>query len=256
MIKSKKFSLSIGKGRNKEQISLAFMLKPLLLLVLIWLIFIIDQSFNLQLFEFGIYPKRWQSLLGLAFSPLIHGDIKHIGNNSFPLFVLMSVIYFFYPRNARPVLWFSWIFSGVMVWLFARESYHIGASGLIYAFASFIFFSGLLRSNANLLAVSLLVVFLYGGLVWGLVPIEEKVSYEGHISGGVIGLLLALYFRNSAPRSFRNQRLSYDDINDDLSDEIEKYGQDYWIEHTAQSNYPLRVHYHLQDKKETNEKPR
>jgi membrane associated rhomboid family serine protease len=256
MIKSNKFSLNIGKGKNKQEISLAFMLTPLLLLVLIWLVFIIDKGFNLQLFEFGIYPKRWQSLLGLVFSPLIHGDIKHIGNNSIPLFVLLSVIYFFYPRNARPVLWFSWIFSGVMVWFFARESYHIGASGLIYAFASFIFFSGILRSNANLLAVSLLVVFLYGGLVWGLVPIEERVSYEGHISGGIIGVLMALYFRNSAPRSFRHQRLSYEDINDDLSIEIEKYGQDYWVEHTAQGHYPFTVQYHLQEKKDSNEKLR
>jgi len=255
MNKSKIFSISIGKGANKEEINLDFMLKPLILLILIWIVFTIDTLFQLKLYEFGVFPQRWQSLLGILLSPILHGDITHIGNNSIPLFVLLSAIYFFYPRNAKPVLWISWILSGVMVWLFARESYHIGASGLIYAFASFIFFSGLLRSNANLLALSLLIVFLYGGLVWGLAPIEERVSYEGHISGGIIGLVLAWYFRKSKPRSFKYQRLAYEDLSDDLSNEIEKYGQDYWMGHTANNDYPLTINYHIQENKEKHEKP-
>jgi membrane associated rhomboid family serine protease len=255
MNKSKTFSISVGKGKNKEEISLDFMLKPLLLLLVIWFVFLLDTFLELRMYEFGIFPQRWQSLLGIVLSPILHGDLKHIANNSLPLFILLSAIYFFYPRNAKPVLWISWILSGLMVWFFARESYHIGASGLIYAFASFIFFSGILRSNANLLALSLLIVFLYGGLVWGLAPIEERVSYEGHISGGIIGVVLAWYFRKSEPRSFKSQRLAFEDISDDLSHEIEKYGQDYWMGHTARNDYPLTIHYHIQEKKEPNEKP-
>jgi len=255
MNKLKIFSISIGKGANKEEIDLNFMLKPFFLLVAIWVIFAIDKYFELKLYEFGVFPQRWQSLLGVLLSPLLHGDLGHIANNSLPLFILLSAIYFFYPRKAEPVLYISWVFSGLFVWFFARESYHIGASGLIYAFASFVFFSGLLRSNANLLALSLLVVFLYGGLVWGLAPIEEHVSYEGHLSGGVIGLLLAAYFRKSEPRSFKYQRMTYDDISDDLSSEIDKYGQDYWMGHTANKSQTLKINYHILENKEKHEKP-
>lgn len=255
MSKKSKFSISIGKGPHKEEISLDFLLQPLLFLVLIWLIFGLDSYFHLDLYDFGIYPQRLDSLVGILLSPLLHGDLKHIGNNSIPLFILLSAIYFFYPRKARPVLWFSWGISGLMVWIFARESYHIGASGLIYAFATFIFFSGVLRSNLNLLALSLLVAFLYGSLVWGLAPIESGVSYEGHLSGAMVGLALAWYFRKSEPRKFKYERFSFEDINDDLSEEIEKYGQDYWMGHTAQQSYPLKVYYHLQEKKDKHEKP-
>ncbi len=255
MNKSKTFSISIGKGANQEVIDLNFMLKPLLLLGIIWVIFGIDRYFGLDLYEFGVYPHRWQSLLGVLMSPLLHGDLNHIANNSLPLFILLSAIYFFYPRKAAPVLYISWLLSGVFVWFFARESYHIGASGLIYAFASFVFFSGLLRSNANLLALSLLVVFLYGGLVWGLAPIEEQVSYEGHLSGGIVGFFLAAYFRKSEPRSFKYQRLTYDDISDDLSTEIEKYGQEYWMGHTANERTNLTINYYIQENRNKHEKP-
>lgn len=255
MNKSKIFSISIGNGANKEEIDLNFMLKPLFLLSVIWLVFGIDKYFDLRLYEFGVYPHRWQSLLGVLLSPLLHGDLSHIANNSLPLFILLSAIYFFYPRKAEPVLYIAWVFSGLFVWFFARESYHIGASGLIYAFASFVFFSGLLRSNANLLALSLLVVFLYGGLVWGLAPIEEQVSYEGHLSGGIIGLLLAAYFRKSAPRSFKYQRMTYEDINDDLSKEIDRYGQDYWMGHSADKRTNLTINYHFQENKNKHEEP-
>jgi membrane associated rhomboid family serine protease len=99
------------------------------------------------------------------------------------------------------VFFLVWFISGIIVWLTARPAYHIGASGLVYGFASFVFFSGIIRNNINLLAISLLVVFLYGGLVWGIFPYDFRVSWESHLVGGMTGLGMAFYYRSYGPPS-------------------------------------------------------
>lgn len=225
---------------------------PSLLVLAIAFIHLLDQAFNLKLYEFGLYPRKNEGLLGLITAPLIHGDWDHLRNNSISLFALSAGLIYFYPRKAAPVFFIAYFLSGIGVWFWGRDSFHVGASGLIYALAAFIFISGVLRAHPNLLALSMLVVFLYGSMIWGLVPSDPRISYEAHLSGAVIGALLAVYFRNSPPRHFP-KAFSYDDIDDDLSAEIERFGNDYWKQNTDDQNAKLKVHYHYRQKEENEE---
>lgn len=229
-----------------------YFLVPGISIAVLALIHYLNTFFELHLHEFGIYPRKGEGLIGIITSPLLHGDWDHLQNNSISLFALGAGLLFFYPRKAWPVIIMAWVFSGVGVWLWGRESYHIGASGLIYGLAAFIFISGLLRAHPNLLALSMLVVFLYGSMVWGLVPSDPQISYEAHLSGAIIGALLAVYFRNSPPRGFP-RHFSYQDIDDDLSEQIERFGPDYWRQDTDDQNSQLRVHYHYKEKEQQDE---
>ena len=218
------------------------MLFPISLSVLMIAIFGLDSRLNLGLYQFGVYPLRGEGLIGLFSAPLIHGSFEHLRNNVISFTILTGAILYFYPRKALPLLVISWLFSGLAIWLWGRPSYHIGASGLIYALAAFIFISGLLRAHPNLLALSLLVVFLYGSMVWGLVPVEPGVSHEAHISGALIGVLLAVYFRNSPPKDFPKP-FGIEDISDDLSEQIERYGPDYWQEDNDSQQTGIKINY-------------
>ncbi len=231
-----------------------YFLVPSLMIVFIVSIFLLDRWLGLDLYEFGLFPREGQGLIGLITSPFIHGDWEHLRNNSISLFALSAGLLYFYPRKALPVILIAWVLSGLGVWLWGRDSYHIGASGIIYALAAFIFVSGLLRAHPNLLALSMLVVFLYGSMIWGLVPADPQVSYEAHISGAIVGVLLAIYFRNSPPRNFPRP-FSYQDIDDDISDQIERYGPDYWKQNTDDQNAKLKVYYHYKkmDKPDTDD---
>jgi len=178
---------------------------PCIVLVLIWLIFGIDQIFGLELGRFGIIPLKPIGLIGIFSSPLLHANIGHIAANSVPFFMLLAGLFYFYRDMAWKILFLSWLLTGIGVWCFARgEGSHIGASGLIYAFATFHFLSGVIRKNKRLAAFSLLVTFLYGSLVWGIFPNffqKENVSWESHLMGGIAGIILAIYFRHEGPGS-------------------------------------------------------
>ena len=136
---------------------------------------------------------------GIFFSPFLHGDWKHVLNNSIPIIVLGTSLRYFYKTIAKEVFLWSWLMSGIWLWSIGRESYHIGASGIVYALVSFLFFSGLFRKHTKLMAISFFVVFLYGSMVWGLFPIQEHISWEGHLSGALAGIILAWWFRNEGP---------------------------------------------------------
>jgi len=155
---------------------------------------------GVKLSHWGVYPRTNKGLYGIFSMPLIHGSWKHLFNNAVPLFVLGSALYYFYKSIANKVIIYSVFFTGVLVWLGARPSYHIGASGLVYALASFLFLSGLIRKHRPLMALSLFVAFLYGGLIWGIFPNEQKISWEGHLFGGVSGLFWALFYKNEGPQ--------------------------------------------------------
>ena len=161
----------------------------------LWFIKVLEIAFNTHLHRMGIFPREASGLIGIATSPLIHADLEHLFSNTFPLIVLSAGIIYFYPKISFKV--FTWIYfaTGIWVWAFARDSYHIGASGLIYGFASFLFFSGFFRKNRQLIAISLLVIFLYGSMVWGVFPINPRVSHETHLLGAVMGLVIAYSFR-------------------------------------------------------------
>ena len=167
---------------------------------MIWLVKITEIVFETNFIRYGIYPRNSEGLIGILFYPLIHGDFNHLINNSIPLLILGAGLFYFYKPIAYKIYFWIYIISGIWIWAAARESYHIGASGLVYGFASFIFFSGLIRKYPKLMVLSLLVVFLYGGMVWGIFPIDLSISWEGHLMGSIAGLLLAIYYRNTGPK--------------------------------------------------------
>jgi len=158
---------------------------------------------GLDLYYFGVFPRRINGLPGILVSPFIHAGFNHLINNTVPFFFLLTAIFFFYNRVAWRVLLISYLLTGSLVWLMARSSYHIGASGLVYSFASFLFFSGIVRRNVNLLAISLLVIFIYGGMVWGIFPYRPEMSWESHLIGMTVGALLSVHYRHEGPQPTR-----------------------------------------------------
>ena len=173
---------------------------PATILFLIWLVKIVEMADGLDLFYYGIFPRRISGLFGILASPLIHANFNHLINNSVPFFFLLTAIFYFYHKVAWQVLLVSYLATGVLVWCLARPSYHVGASGLVYSFASFLFFSGIVRRNINLLAISLLVIFVYGSMVWGIFPYRPDMSWESHLIGLIIGAALAMYYRHEGPQ--------------------------------------------------------
>ena len=173
---------------------------PVGMIAIIWLIYFIEINFGLNFNKFGIYPKSVLGLRGVLFSPFIHGDSSHLVNNSVPLMVMLGCLYYFYQKIANKVLIIGALLTGVLTWVLGRPSYHIGASGVIYMLVSFIFFSGIFRKYYRLIALSLSVVFLYGGMIWYIFPMKERISWEGHLSGFLVGLIFAFVYRNKGPQ--------------------------------------------------------
>lgn len=174
--------------------------------------------------QFGIVPRSPEGARGILFAPLLHGDFTHLISNSVPLVVLGTGLLYLYRRVSWWVVLIVYVLGGAGVWLFARPaSVHIGASGLIYGFAAFIFFSGLLRRDPPSIALALVVTFLYGGMVWGVLPLEPGVSFEAHLSGALAGILCAFLFRNAArPPNLQKPegQTDYPDGEDELDDPV------------------------------------
>lgn len=182
---------------KSDSIQLNTILYPLGLVTLIWLIYSIEVRWNLNFNHLGIYPKSIKGLLGIFTSPFIHSDISHLYSNTFPLLILSLALFYFYRSIALKILCYSILFTGILTWIIGRESYHIGASGLIYALFSFLFFKGIFTQYYRLIALSLVVVFIYGSMIWYTLPIEEQISWEGHLSGFIVGTMLSLIFKKN-----------------------------------------------------------
>lgn len=161
----------------------------------LWLIHLMNWGMDLDPLPFGVRPREWLGLVGIGAAPLVHGDFPHLVANSAPLLVLGAVMLFLYPHSTLRVLPAVYFGPGVLVWLFGRDSVHIGASGLVYGLVSYVFVAGLLRRDRRAIAASLMVVMLYGSLAWGVLPIQPRVSWETHLSAAVIGVLMALVLR-------------------------------------------------------------
>jgi membrane associated rhomboid family serine protease len=169
---------------------------PTLTLLFIWGIFYVDNSFRLHLNYYGILPRTFTGLQGVIFSPFLHNDLNHIANNSLPLFILILALIYFYREVSLKVLFYGVLLSGFLTWIIGRESYHIGASGLIYVLVSFIFFKGMMTQYYRLMALSLVVVVLYGGMIWYVFPeVDKTVSWEGHLAGLITGFVFAVRFK-------------------------------------------------------------
>ena len=165
----------------------------------IWLVYWIEIKFGYNFTRLGIHPLKIEGLKGVLFSPFIHSNTSHLFNNSVPLGVLLAAIFFFYNKIALRILFLGTVFTGIFTWILATKSYHIGASGVVYMLFSFIFFSGIIRKHYRLIALSLIVIFLYGGMIWYIFPIKAQMSWEGHLSGFLVGLVLAILYRKVGP---------------------------------------------------------
>jgi membrane associated rhomboid family serine protease len=177
------------------------MLIPFIFVLIMWLVKIIEILFNLDLTYLGIYPLSLKGIPGIILSPFIHADFGHLFNNSLPLFLLWTALFYFYSEIAVKISLWTYFLTGILVWLAGRDAWHIGASGLVYGFASFLFFSGIIRKYFRLIALSLLIVFLYGSMVWGIFPnIYKNVSWESHMLGFISGIILAVAYRKEGPQ--------------------------------------------------------
>ncbi len=184
-----------------------------------------ETIFDLDFSEYGLYPLNLKGSRGIIFSPLIHGSWGHLLNNSIPLFVLTIALFYFYREISFKVFFLIYFVHGFWLWFFGRHSFHIGASGLINGLGSFLFVSGIIRKNTHLLAISLLVVFLYGSMVWGIFPLIESVSWEAHLTGMAAGIVFAFYYRKYGPRpNFGHWKTEF---NEDDNPDIEDINEDY-----------------------------
>lgn len=199
---------------------------PLFLVMSLWIVFWIEHRFRFNLNFLGIYPRTIPGLKGLLFGPFIHGSLKHLFNNSVALLVLLASLFFFY-RNLRwQVLIYGMLFTGLLTWVIGRPSLHIGASGVVYMLVSFIFFKGILSRHYQLTALALIVVFLYGGLWWYVFPIDPGISWEGHLSGFIVGLAISLVTRHEVlpQRKYEWELESFDESKDPFISHFDKDG--------------------------------
>ena len=153
-------------------------------------------ALGLELQRFGIHPRDVAGLAGIVVAPLLHGDVAHLASNALPLLLAGTALLYLYPDSSRYVLPAVYLGPGILVWLFARDSIHIGASGLVYGILAYVFVGGILRRDRRAWAASILVAFFYGAMVWGVLPIKHGVSWETHLAAAAIGVVLAFALRH------------------------------------------------------------
>ena len=235
---------------------------PLLFVFSIWIVFWAELRFGWNFTRYGIYPQKIEGLRVILLGPFIHGSLKHLFNNSIPLLVLSMALFYFY-RNIRwKVLWIGLLATGILTWLIGRPALHIGASGIVYMLAAFLFFKGVFSKHIRLIALSFVVVFLYGSLLWYVLPIDPKISWEGHLSGFAVGLLLAVLFKNNpiVTKKYIWEQEDYDPEEDEFMKHFDEDGnfietpkQDDEIEPTRRSPRRIRIVYTLKKNDDSEE---
>ncbi len=188
--------------------------------VALWLIKLLELTFNLNLVQYGVYPRQLGGLMGILSAPLIHSSLIHLFANSAPIIILGTALLYGYPKSARIVIPSIYVGSGLGVWLFARSSYHIGASGLTFGMMFFIFTVGALRWDRRAIALALVVFLLYGGMIWGIFPSKPNISFESHFFGAFMGVVLAFLLKHHDPAP-AEKKYSWEDEQDDIAVEDE-----------------------------------
>jgi membrane associated rhomboid family serine protease len=244
-------------GSGIESIGVA-----MILLLVMWLFYFLDSYLAYDFTGLGLVPKVFSGLKGIVFMPLVHSpiDIHHIINNSAPAFFLTATLFYFYRSIAYKVLILGWILTGSFLWLFAQSSTgnHIGMSGVIYFLAAFLFTSGVLRKYFQLQVISLVVVFIYGSMIWGIFPLKEEVSWEGHLCGLFAGVMLAFAYKEKGPKRPKYQF----EIEKELGIEPPDL-EGIWNERVriaeereraleAEQREQLKIVYHIKGKEDTN----
>ena len=211
---------------KKNLISADVVIYPLLFVVLLWIVFWMESRFSINFNRFGIYPLKPSGLVGIITGPFIHGSLKHLFNNSAPLFVLSTALFYFYREIRWKVIIYGLLLTGILTWLIGRPSLHIGASGVVYMLVAFLFFKGIFSKQYQLTALALVVVFLYGGLWWYVFPIDPAISWEGHLSGFIVGLLFAFVFKTIPleNKKYEWEKESYDPESDPFLRQFDEEG--------------------------------
>lgn len=197
---------------ERQKVFYSVILSALVVLVL-WIIKLLEVNLNTDFRFLANYPRKLSHIQGILTEPLVHGDFNHLISNSIPLFLLLTATLYFYRNIAFKVIGWIWLITGLGVWLMARESFHVGASGIVYGLAAFHGLSGILRKDMRLMAISLLVVFLYGSMVWGVLPMFYKLSWESHLMGAISGISVAIAYRKQGPQQ---KQFFLDDDDDEL----------------------------------------
>jgi membrane associated rhomboid family serine protease len=182
-------------GNHKFKI-IESIIYPIIFVLVLWGIKLFEVTSGISFAHYGILPRSYSGIPGIIIAPLIHGDFYHLFSNSLPLAILGIIVVYFYRIIAFQVFFIVYLLSNLIVWMVASgKGYHLGASGLVYGFVGFLFFSGIFRSDKRSMVLSLLVVVVYGGLIWGIFPIHEGVSWESHFFGTISGGMAAYVFR-------------------------------------------------------------
>jgi len=187
------------ENSHKSKLNVSKFFTPLFFPAVLWIVHLLSLLFNEDLSKLGLLPRNLIGLLGILTSPLIHADFSHLISNTIPLIILGWIIFYFYPKVSYILFVFIYFVTGLLVWIFARQVYHIGASGIVYGFVSFLFFSGIFRRDNKSISLALIITFLYGGLVWGMIPGWKGISWESHLFGAITGLIAAYLFRKIDP---------------------------------------------------------
>lgn len=198
---------------------------PLFLLFTLYILKFLETGMDWDFTQLGVYPMQQRGMLGIFTHPLVHSSFSHLFANTIPLFFLSWCLFYFYRSIASIIFFAIWIGAGILTFLIGKPGWHIGASGIVYGLAFFLFFSGILRKHIPLIAISLLVTFLYGGLVWNMFPQFAKIttSWEGHLSGAIAGTLCAIGFMNYGPQ--RSDPFVDEEEEDEGEETIEEEGQ-------------------------------
>lgn len=179
------------------------LLVPFSMVLLMFVVMLVSELEGMQMIEWGIRPRVIEHLWGVVTSPFVHGSWSHLGSNVPSFMVLMVSLLYFYREIGYRVFWLIYVLSGLFVWFLGRDSWHVGMSGVIYGMAAFLFFSGIMRGVVSLMAISLMVTFLYGGMVWGVLPLTERLPYswEAHLGGTLAGMALSVVYRGKGPQA-------------------------------------------------------
>ncbi|HKK75379.1 MAG TPA: rhomboid family intramembrane serine protease [Saprospiraceae bacterium] len=184
---------------------------PVYLIAFLWLIHGLQALLGFDFGYYGVYPRTLFGLRGILFSPMIHGDWGHLLANTPPLFAMSAMILFFYRKVAIPSFTLIYLLSGLAVWGFGRQVFHIGASGVVYGLVAFVFFSGIFRRNLKSIVLALIVLMYYGSMFLGVLPGREGVSWESHLLGAVVGIIVAFLYRNNIEEDERPKRYAYEE---------------------------------------------
>jgi len=250
------------KPEDKNRVYNALLITMSFLLIC-WALFLLDAELGYNIKSWGLKPRKSEGLIGILSVHFLHKDYEHIINNSWAFLVLNLYLFFFYRGVAYKVFPIILIVSAILLWIWGRPGNHIGASVVVYGLSSFLFFSGLFRKSLPLMAVSALVLFSYGSMLWGVFPIRPEMSWEGHLSGALVGLLCAYYYREDGPQrkvyqwelDEERERLvfentTYEEIGMEEAEAFMRLQEENPIHHSHNSNEdPVRINYSYQEQK-------